>query len=263
MNISKAIEGYLIASNEKEESTKARKYYISDMGKCHRMRFLKRKGIRTSLEPYVYWIFAIGDMFHEFGYKALEAQSLLLQTEQALEADEHWSGRYDGLVKNELGTPSVFDFKSSGGYAMKKAIAGADNEENIEQILTYILFERKRIPNLSNTGILVYMNKEPNDVVPLPAFDREYHLTNTREKKITEQMQRLVNYWVDDTIPDCTCPAWMKNYNSFLPFCQMDEKNIRKYLALLDDKTIVISTKKAIFTEVIGDKASRTEITHL
>ncbi len=261
MKIADAINAYLVASNLREESTKPKKFYISDMGKCQRTRWLKRKGVSTELTPYVYWIFAMGNMIHDFGYKALEAQSLLLSTEETIE-EEHWVGRYDGTVTpKEL--PRLFDFKSTGQYAIKKAMAGADNEENISQILTYVMQKLKMKAKISESGVLVYMNKEPNDLIPVVAYEREYHLTSTRAKLLQDEMDKMVDYWVSDKIPPCTCPGWMRNYNSFLPFCLMEEKNIKKYLPLLGHGTKVISTKQSVLTQIIGDEKSRKEVFHL
>lgn len=261
--IATAIENYLVASNLREESQlKERKFYVSDMGKCLRMRWLKRKGVSTELTPYVYWIFAMGNMIHDYGYKALEAQGLLLQTEETI-GTEHWSGRFDGKVKLEK--PTIFDFKSAGQYAIKKAIAGADNEENISQILTYVMIYGKDHKDIGDSGVIVYMNKEPNDLVPIVAFDREYHLTNTRAKVLQDEMDKMVDFWITDTIPPCTCPAWMKNYNSYLPFCLMAEKDILKHTKLINNGYKIISTKQSIIHIGIDSKGvnKREEVFHL
>lgn len=262
MKIATAIENYLVASNLREESQlKERKFYVSDMGKCQRTRWLKRKGISTQLTPYVYWIFAMGNMIHDYGYKALEAQGILLQTEEAIET-EHWSGRYDGKIKTDT-LPTPFDFKSAGQYAIKKAMAGAENEENIAQVLTYVMLLLDKGEKITESGILAYMNKEPNDLIPVVAFDREYHLTNTRRKALKEEMDKMIDFWVADKIPPCTCPSWMRNYNSYLPFCLMAEKEIKKYLTLLKNGTMVISSKQSVFTHPVGESKSKKEVFHL
>jgi hypothetical protein len=242
--VSDAIEQYLVAKNLREESSKPKKFYISDMGKCMRIRYLKRKGIASELSPFVYWIFEMGNMIHDFGYKALEAQSLLLATEEPFET-EHFSGRYDGKVRDIK--PTLFDFKSAGEYAMKKAIAGGDSEENIAQILTTVMLKKDAGEEVADSGLLIYMNKEPKDQMPKIAFTREYVLTNVREKALRNEMDTLVNYWVDDKIPPCTCPAWMKPYNSYLPFCSMTEKDVKKYLNLMKNGQKLVSTKTKIF----------------
>lgn len=267
MKISSAIEKYLIASNLREESTKEKKFYISDMGKCQRMRWLKRKGIKTELTTYVYWIFAMGNMIHDFGYKALEAQGLLLATEETMETD-HFVGRFDGKVKTDSDKRAIFDFKSAGGYAFKKAINGADNEENISQILTYVMLQLKlkTDPLLSDSGIIVYLNKEPGDAIPKISHDMEYHLTSMREKSLNAEMDVMTDYWLKDKIPACTCPGWMRNYNSYLPFCLMSEKDIRKYLLVMRaEGKKVISTKQSIITVGINRDGSdkREEVFHL
>lgn len=262
MKIANAIESYLIASNIREKSEHSpvysKKFYISDMGKCMRIRYVKRKGIETEFSTFVYWIFAMGDMIHEFGYKALEAQGLLLATEESMHTD-HFTGRFDGLLKGD-DKPVLFDFKSTGAYAMKKAMAGADNDENIMQILTYVYLWKKDHPEISDSGIIVYINKEIGDKMPTVAFDREYHLTSMREKQIETEINTLTDYWVNEKIPPCTCPAWMRDYNSYLPFCQMTEKNIVKYLAMLGIGKQIISTKTGVFSLIGGERKELVKI---
>lgn len=247
MQISNAIEQYLVASNIREESFHtAKKFYISDMGKCHRMRFFKRKGVKTEFAPFVYWTFAMGNMLHDYGYKALEAQGILLETEESF-GNEHFSGRFDGIVKTETKEKALFDFKSVGSYAMKKAMAGAPNEENIAQVLASVILVRETRKDLSNTGVLAFLNKEPNDQMPYICVDREYHLTSIREKALKQEMDTMVEYWLTNKVPNCTCPAWMKPYNSYLPICEMDNKQIKKLMLLLEKDTQFISTKQGLF----------------
>lgn len=245
MKISNAIESYLNASNIREASTKEKKFYISDMGKCMRIRYLKRKGIETEFSPYVNWIFKMGDLIHDFGYKALESQGLLLEAEDYVEND-HFIGRFDGIVKSEAGK-SVMDFKSAGQYKMKKVVEGEDDEENIAQLLTYTMFLREKRKDISDTAYCIYINKEPNDKLPIVFFEKEYHLTKWREDQIREEMKTLVNYWEKDKIPPCSCPSWMKNYNSFQPFCGATDAKVKEVLEYLKAGNKLLSTKEAVY----------------
>jgi hypothetical protein len=248
MKIAQALESYLVASNVREPSTKERKFYLSDMGKCMRVRWLKRKGVETELEPYVNWIFKMGDLVHSFGYKALESQGLLLEAEDYV-STEHFIGRYDGIIKNlEDKKKSVFDFKSVNPYKMKKYIAGEDDEENIEQVLSYTMLLKEKRKDISETAYMLYINKEPSDAVtPVVFFQKEYHLTTWRIKQLKEEMDTLINLWDKDKIPPCSCPGWMKNYNSFQPLCQATEADIKKVLNVLDKGKKIVSTKKAVY----------------
>ena len=79
MKIKTAVQAYLDADRIREpKKKKESKFYISDMNKCMRMRWLKRKGIKAEFEPHVTWLFKIGDLYHEFVYRALESKGILL-----------------------------------------------------------------------------------------------------------------------------------------------------------------------------------------
>lgn len=247
MKISNAIESYLNASNVHEPSTKEKKFYISDMGKCDRIRFLKRKGIGTEFTPYVNWIFKMGDLIHDFGYKALESQGLLLEAEDYVEND-HFIGRFDGIVKSDAGK-SVMDFKSANPYKLKKLIEGEEDEFNIAQLLTYVKFLKMKRTDISDTAYCVYINKEPSDQIPVVFFEKEYHLTKWRDDQIQEEMDRLVNFWEKDKIPPCTCTGWAKGpkYNSYFPLCNATEDKIKSVLEYLDAENKLVCTKEGVY----------------
>lgn len=251
MNIGKKIEEYLVASRiHEEKADKERKFYVSDMGKCYRIRFLKRKGITSEFANFVYWTFQLGDMIHEFGYKALEAQGLLVSTEEYL-SDEHFIGKYDGRIKTDEGKTSIFDFKSANPYKIKKLEAGGDDgEDDAMQVLMYYEMFKKEHPetaeNLADIGTVVYINKEPGEKVTTTfAIDKVFHY-NLWKARIKDDKEKMINFWLNDEIPPCTCPAWMKPYNSYLPFCQMTEKDILKHLIQIEKGKKIVSTKEGV-----------------
>ena len=245
MKIAEALDDYLVTSNLREPSKKEKKFYLSDMGKCMRVRWLKRRGIKTELDPYVNWIFQMGDLIHDFGYKALEAQGLLLEAEDYVENDD-FIGRFDGIIKNGKGK-SVFDFKSVGSYKMNKVIKGEDDEGNIMQLLTYVMFLQKDRKDINNSAYCIYINKEPSKRSPQVFVEKEYHLTKWRKQKIQDEIDQLVEFWHKDEIPPCSCPSWMKAYNAYQPFCMAKEKDIRKILEYVEQGKEVISTNQAVF----------------
>ena len=256
MNIAKSLEKYLILSNEYEDKGHlGKKYYLSDSGKCERVRFLKRKGVKTEFEPHVYWILQMGTLLHDYGYKALESQGILLQSEDEIET-EHFKGRYDGLVKHNK-EKCIFDFKSAGKWKFSKVVDGVDDEDNYGQLLSYIMLLQDEGKDISDTGFLVYMNKEPSDDMPIPFFQKEYHLTNQRRDLLRAEMDKMVEYWLKDKIPACTCPAWMKNYNAYLPLCQMKEEGIKKVLEYIEAGKKVVTTKTGLY---LIDGESRKEL---
>jgi hypothetical protein len=248
LNIVGALEEYLRLGDLREPSNKEKKFYVSDMGKCLRVRFLKRKGIGTEMDPYVNWILRMGSLLHDFGYKALEAQGVLIEAEDSIET-EHFSGRSDGKVRNQLDQKkSIFDFKSVGKWKMQKIMKGEEDEDGIAQLLDYIMLCQEAGQDISDTGLMVYLNKEPSDDVPIPFFQREYHLTNWRRKQLHEEMDKIIDFWKKDRLPPCTCPGWMKSYNSYQPFCQADGDIVKKILKDLDNGKKLISTKKVVYS---------------
>ena len=255
MKITEAIEAYLKSSFEREETSGDKKFYVSDMGKCLRMRYLKRKGISTEFEPYVYWILQLGNLMHDYGYKALESQGILLAAEETVET-EHFKGRYDGKVKNG-DKPAPFDFKSTGSYKMKKIMEGEDDEENIAQLLTYTMLLQERGDDVGNSAFAVYLNKETSARLPIPFFQKEYILTNWRKQQLKDEMNKIINFWLEDKVPPCTCPNWMKDYNSYQPLCTMDEKRIKKVLAMLKSGKKIITTNKIMY--VVTGKTENSE----
>ena len=246
-SIVNCIESYLKSSFDREESISAKKFYVSDMGKCMRVRWLKRKGIATEFEPHVYWILQLGNLIHDYGYKALEAKGLLLEAEDYVKA-EHWSGRFDGIIKNGK-DKCVFDFKSTGSYQMNKVISGEDSEENISQLLSYTMLLQEKRKDISETAYMIYINKEPNDLTPQVFFQKEYHLTNWRAKQLKEEMETLTETWLKDKIPACTCSGWAKGprYNSYFPLCNAKEAEVRKIVDYLEAKKKVVSTKTNVY----------------
>ncbi len=229
MKIVDAMNEYLVSSFDKVETNKKRKYYMSDMGKCERMRFLKRKGITGKFEPHVYWILQLGNILHDYGYKALESKGLLLESEERIETP-HFSGRYDGIVPAGK-KKAPFDFKSTGVWKMKKAMSGEDDEQAIKQVLSYTMhLQESGRDDIGNTAFIVYINKEPGNKMPYAFFQREYHLTSWRKKQLKEEQTKMVDYWEKDKLPRCTCPSWMKPYNSFKPLCDMPDIKVKKIL---------------------------------
>lgn len=252
MELTKAITDYITADRKREPSKrKTRKFYISDMGKCFRMRWLKRKGIETEFAPKVHWIFLLGNLIHEFVYKALEAQGLLLEAEDYV-GDDNWSGRYDCIVDTKDG-PVPADIKSANEWKFMKVMDGQEDEQSVAQVLTYLLFlrEKKKYKDISSAMIL-YVNKGVKKVDQV-FFEKKFHLTKWREDKLREEMGTLVEYWETDKVPPCTCPKWMKNYNAFQPLCQAKPEVIKVVLDYLGNDKRIVTTKSATFL-LDGDK---------
>lgn len=192
----------------------------------------------------------MGNILHDYGYKALESKGLLLEAEDSFET-EHFKGRFDGIVKNEK-EKSLFDFKSAGAWKINKYVAGNDDETNIAQVLVSVMLLRQEGKDINKTGFVIYLNKEPSDKAPFAFVQKEYHLTTRREEQLQEEMDKLINYWIKEKLPPCTCPGWMKNYNSYLPFCNGSDVEVKGYLKHLGDDCQLVSSNKVI-TLIDGD----------
>lgn len=225
---------YLLSSRITEESTKEKKFYASDAGKCLRMRWLKRKGIKGEYGVDTYYAFEHGNYIHGLGAKAFEASQLLISTEQRLE-DEHFVCRYDGKLKNPINSKHTpYELKSTNPYVMKRLTSGgADNLENVMQSLTALIMD-KEDKNLDESVIVVYINKLPSDKIdPTVIYTRQYFL-KTYKKDLLEDRDKIIDYWLSDKIPPCTCPSWsIQKYNAFYMFCRMTDKEINKHLGYL------------------------------
>lgn len=258
MEIAKAIQSYLEAKDiQEQESHKSRKFYLSDTGKCLRVRWLKRKGIETEFAPHVQWIFQIGDLYHDYVYKALESQGILLEAENYVE-NKHFIGRFDGIVKDKEGK-AILEIKSAASYKIAQLLKGQEDSDSIAQTLSYQLLLQEQGQKDIVKSIVLYINKAPSDQVPIAFLEKHYRLTNWRKKQLKDDMKLLVECWEAEKIPPCSCPAWNKPYNSFQPLCEAKEVVIKKFLKEIDKGIKFITTKKVLYR--VKDKEREEVIT--
>jgi hypothetical protein len=242
--IASALNKYIVASQIREDYVGERKFYVSDMGKCARTRFLKRKGIITRSKPSSWMFFFLGTALHDEGFKGLNSQGVLLSTEQAVE-DEHFKGRYDGKVKY-IKKPTIFDFKSTSAKNFYRLLkGGADSEENLMQVFKYVKMDKLLHPDVSDMAILTYINKDPKPEMTEEIFlDKPYVLEKKIEQRIKEDTEMMIEYWLNDKIPPCTCASWMTpTFNSFYCVCQMTTAKVQKLLnELAKEKKVEVAT---------------------
>ena len=248
IDIANVLEEYLVASKDKYPRKKLPKFYVSDMGKCLRMRWVKRKGVISELSPDVTWLLEMGNLGHEFGYKVLEAKGLLVACEESVR-NEHFSGRFDGLVKGEEDKLAPFDFKMVKSYKIKMIKSGELDELSLKQLFTYsIMLRDGGRKDIGNEAAVIYMNKEPGKDSDVPAFYQATYLLNERrEEEIRGEMDKLTDYWVKDKVPPCTCVGWMKDYNNYAPFCGMNDLEVEEVLKKNNEKKKLITTKEVLY----------------
>ena len=246
-SISESIKNHIISSKDYDSSDVVeRKYYVSDMGKCERTRWLKRKGIKQTFDPHVYWILQMGDLIHDFVYEALEAQKRLIEVEVTVENNQ-FKGRLDAVVRFD-DREVISDIKSANPWKIKKIMGGDPDAWTRDQLLTYCLMRNmEEGSDKYDRGLAIYINKDPNAKSTLEVvYEKEHILTPSRKKKLLAEMNKMTEYWVNDEIPPCTCPGWMAPYNNFLPLCKMPENDIRYLLGLIEEGKTVISSKDKI-----------------
>lgn len=261
-HLSQAIADYLAFSrNTGHSSPKLRKFYVSDMGSCLRVRWLKRKGIEQEFEPFVNWTLQIGNMYHDYAYKALEAKGLLVASEETLE-NEHFKGRFDGKVLMEDRVrQAIADIKSIGGWKLGKLVETDIPDSNyIAQLFTYLIMLHDEGLCLDiDTGILLFINKEPSAKVPLISKQVERTLTKHIEDGLRQEMATLVEHWENNTVPPCTCEAWKKkDYNNYYPLCSADVSTVYKVVEQLNEGKRLLSIKSGVY--VINTDNTRTKI---
>lgn len=241
-------------------TSKKKKFYVSDSGKCHRMRFLKRLGVESETDPeniHWNWTLSMGNLIHEYVYEKLTAQGILVNNEGTVEND-HFKGKFDAIVKDGEGGKILVDIKSANPYKIKYLEKGETDEFTRKQILTYWLMLREEGVTDLKKATGVYVNKLPSQRSSNTVFyTRDWYLTEAIEKELKEEMEELVQYWEAKEIPEPTPqPDWMKDYNSFEPFNHMKADEIKKWLDVVEgtDKQLVTSNKSLYLLHPDGKK---------
>jgi len=143
---------YLDQQKDKEQI----RFYISDVGKCHRSIFFKFKNAPAEkMEPRILRIYERGEYLHRNIFNILYRLKIGMATEVAIPAQEIISGRADAIlcINNEN---YVLDIKSINSSIFKNL--NEPKEENIYQLQLYLhYFNIKK-------GILLYIDKDQQDI---------------------------------------------------------------------------------------------------
>lgn len=267
MGLQAVFEKYLTKDEYISSSLrKDRKFYISDMNKCFRMRWLKRKGIDSEFskeDKYVNWLMQIGNLYHDYAYEAFTWANLLVDAEGTVE-DDHFKGRFDAILKDtddsgKIKKPEklvLVDIKSSNEWRFKKSLEGENDMNYIMQLLTYVYMLRKgEYPNIKKAGLFL-INKGPSEKVPHISLELNYMLTKKHEKDIKDEMDKLIEFWEKDILPPVTAKGWerQQKYNNYYPFYNLEESKTRKIIELAQDPdNKVIAMKDDVILETKGE----------
>jgi len=143
---------YLDQQKDKEQT----RFYISDVGKCHRSVFFKFKNAPgKKMEPRILRIYERGEYLHRNIFNILYRLKIGMTTEVTIPAQEIISGRADAILcmNNEN---YVLDIKSINSSIFKNLTQ--PKEENVYQLQLYLhYFNIKK-------GILLYIDKDQQDI---------------------------------------------------------------------------------------------------
>ena len=236
------------------------KFYISDSGKCLRMRYLKRLGVKSETDPENIqwnWNLVMGNLIHAHIYQILTNQGILINNEGTVE-NEHFKGHFDAIVKGPKDTKILVDVKSANPYKIKYLEKGEPDEFTQKQILNYwLMLEEDGMEDIEKAQGL-YVNKLPNEKSTKTVFyTRDFYLTEAMRKEILKERELLIQHWERKEIPNPTPqPGWMKNWNSFEPFNHVKADEIQKWLDICasSDKKLITSNKRLYLLDSDGKK---------
>ncbi len=194
-------------TNQVRDNTK---FHISDMGRCYRMRFLKRLGMVG--EPYndrVLRVFAVGTILHEWLQEQAEQMGVLVGKEIRVE-NANWIGHADAIIQTD-GYKVLYDFKTVNSRKFTYLARGESDEHYILQLLTYLVFLQGGEHKDLQDARLLYISKDD-----LRLHQPRYHLTDERKDAIMLDMATMEKHWEEQTLP-LRCEGWESKYCTYCP----------------------------------------------
>jgi len=186
------IDEYL--EEQREERDRTKYFYISDMGKCLRMRILKRMGYQPDpLTPRLRRIFAVGEMHHAFIQELLEKKGYLVEKEgEVYWEDFELKGRFDAVIKVE-DKYILYDIKSVHSRKFHYLENGEKDSHYIKQLLVYYKLLRSKYQPLE--ARLLYVSK---DDLCIAEYGFSY---NKYEMNIYSELDALRHWWKRQELP--------------------------------------------------------------
>lgn len=194
-------------------------FRVSDMGKCMRMRFWKRQGKKgIEIEPRVLRIFEIGTIVHERMREILEEKNVLVSAEETIELNG-FQGHYDGIIRLKDGL-ALCELKTVHSGKFSYLLNSNQRDEHYEaQLMTYMKILREGDYPQLRDGRLIYLSKDD-----LRIAEFGFTWSEKWDKKITEEMEQLNQYWADDELPPAQPPQkWMCKYCPYRGECKPEK----------------------------------------
>lgn len=174
------------------------KFNISDAGKCYRERFYKRLGLDSTrtIETSGLRKMVAGDAGHEKLQQLFRRYGKLFLAETTVEA-EHYKGHPDGVIKN--GVKSLLEIKTIEKWGMSHIVKTGAKREHKLQMFTYWSLLRNDVTDLDH-AVLSYVKREDFE-----CRDFYFNWSEEIQKEVDVEWQPLINYWLKQELPPCTC----------------------------------------------------------
>jgi hypothetical protein len=213
------VDNYLELNSDNQISNCFR---ISDMGRCYRMRILKRMGASYDrVDERTMRLFEIGHVNHKFLQDLLDDAGILVSKEETVSiANGELVGHFDALIDFADGL-HLLEFKNTHS---RKLLYGDIDRHYIMQGLTYWLACEQKYPNIKDLRVCLisrddWMIKEVG-----------FTLTGEWRKDISNEIEQLLMYWhnrdkeLPPLLPDTDWQCGYCNYRQHCP----GKENMRK-----------------------------------
>jgi CRISPR/Cas system-associated exonuclease Cas4 (RecB family) len=219
---------------EQQKNKEQTRFYITDVGKCHRAVFFKFKNApREKADPRILRIYERGEHLHRNIFNILYRLRIGLTTEVSIPAQEIISGRADAIICLN-NRNYVLDIKSINSMIFKKMTQ--PKEENVYQLQLYLHYFKIK------EGILLYIDKDQQDIKEfLVSYDE--NLVRSLLKDFESLRDKINKNIVPQRLPDYP-QNWQCQYCQFRTVCQMAEgkemkwEDFKKKIETADNNTL-------------------------
>lgn len=198
---------YLDQQRDREQT----RFYISDVGKCHRSVFFKFKNAPgEKMEPRILRIFERGEYLHRNIFNILYRLRIGMTTEVSIPAQEIISGRADAIlcINNEN---YILDIKSMNSMVFRNLTE--PKEENVYQLQLYLHFFK------ISKGILLYIDKDQQNIKEF-LINYDEKLAHSLLKEFEGLKEKIDSNIIPAKLSDCD-KNWQCRYCRFKETCSM------------------------------------------
>lgn len=216
--LARIIDEYIREKNgEGIPSTENPKFRVSDAGKCHLMRYWKRKGIEPTDEPDVRAkrVFEVGHVFHNWLQAILRRNGCLVEEEFEVE-DTHRKGHVDAIVMTPEGL-ILYDFKTVHSRKFNYLNNEID-KHYIHQIVTYYMMLPFGVEDIR----LAYISKDDLRIQEMSII-REFEFEKILQETV-DDWDKLIIAWETGQEPEPNPETWECRYCIYRSRCNPQEQ---------------------------------------